>query len=244
MPDTQIQMTQPNATANSNSFEFEALTEARNYREYLIREFKPFLSGDVIEVGTGIGQMTEILVQLAAIKRLIAIEPDADFCAKHRANFPKHELIEGTIENLEAGSAWNSILSINVLEHIQDDEGELRRYAALLRERHGMLCLFVPARPEIYAPIDKDFGHFRRYTKPELAGKLKDAGFEVEKLYYYNLPGYFAWWLNFCILKKRAFEIDKVRFYDRVILPLVYFKESRIMRPPFGQSLLAVARSV
>ena len=113
----------------------------------------------------------------------------------------------------------------------------------LLGARHGALCLFVPARPEIYAPMDKDFGHFRRYTRPELRRKLTQAGFEMVRLDYFNCVGYFAWWLNFCVLKKRCFEPAKLRFYDRVIFPVVRTLEARIMRPPFGQSLLAVARS-
>lgn len=235
--------TQPETTSASNSFEFEALTEAKRYREYLIGEFTQHLKGDVIEVGTGIGQVTEILVRMKSIARLVAVEPDLEFCAQHREKFPGHMLIEGTVDGIEKGTACDAVLSINVLEHIREDESELAKYAALLRERRGALCLFVPARPEIYAPIDKDFGHFRRYTKPELAGKLETAGYEIERLDYYNLPGYFAWWFNFQLLKRRDFQRGKVRFYDRVVLPLVHFAETRIARPPFGQSLLAVARA-
>ena len=99
----------------------------------------------------------------------------------------------------------------------------------------------VPARPEIYAPIDRDFGHFRRYTRPELRRKLVAAGFEVRRLNYFNFVGYFAWWLNFCLLKKRQFEQAKVRFFDRMIFPAVHTLESSIIRPPVGQSLIAVA---
>ena len=61
--------------------------------------------------------------------------------------------------------SWNAILSINVLEHIESDADELATYFRLLKPARGALCLFVPARPDIYAPIDKDFGHFRRYTR-------------------------------------------------------------------------------
>ena len=123
------------------------------------------------------------------------------------------------------------------------DEAELEKYSALLQARRGLLCLFVPARPELYAPIDKDFGHFRRYTRGELRRKLEAAGFEVVRLDYYNLLGYFAWWLNFRLLRKRRFEVAKVRFYDRVIFPVGHFVESRIVRPPIGQNLLVVARA-
>ena len=224
-------------------FEFDALREANNYRRALIQEFRPFLKGSTIEIGAGIGQMTEAIKSLPSIHRLVAIEPDPAFCREHRTRLPGCELIEGFIDRVEAGSSWDAIVSINVLEHIEHDKRELAEYARLLRERSGCLCLFVPARPEIYAPIDKDFGHFRRYTKPELRQKLTDAGFQIVRLNYFNCVGYFAWWLNFCLLKQRCFEPAKVRAFDRVIFPAVHQLESRLIRPPFGQSLIAVAKS-
>lgn len=227
----------------TGSFEFAALKDARNYRAALFAEFGPFLRGDVLEVGAGIGQMTRHLLQMPNIKRAVAIEPDAASSARHRAEFAGHELITGTAADLPPNSQWDAVLSVNVLEHIRDDEGELKRYSGFLGPRRGALCLFVPARPEIYAPIDKDFGHFRRYTRPELRRKLVQAGFEIARLDYFNCVGYFAWWLNFCLLKKRCFAPAKLRFYDRAIFPVAYALESRIIRPPFGQSLLAVARS-
>jgi SAM-dependent methyltransferase len=234
---------QPNARADTNDFEFEALGHARNYRAALCKEFGEHLKGNVLEVGAGIGQMTEHLARLPGVERAVAIEPDAAYCRQHRARYPGHEVIEGTVASLPSGTSWDAILSINVLEHIQDDAGELVHYAQLLRERRGALCLFVPARPEIYAPIDKDFGHFRRYRRAELRHKLTEAGFELYRLDYFNSVGYFAWWLNFCVLKKRAFESAKVRLFDRVIFPVLHALESGIVRPPIGQSLIAVARS-
>lgn len=233
----------PNSAASTEDFEFAALNEARNYREALVREFGPALHGNVIEIGAGIGQITGLLRQLPDIARLLSIEPDATFAGRFRQAHPEAELIEGTIEQAPPEADWDGILSVNVLEHIEADQAELARYAKALSARRGALCIFVPARPEIYAPIDKDFGHFRRYTRPQLRQKLQAAGFTVERLTYFNSVGYFAWWLNFCVLKKRGFEISKVRAFDRVIFPIVHTLESSIMRPPFGQSLLAIARA-
>jgi SAM-dependent methyltransferase len=230
----------PNAIADTADFEFAALDEARNYRAALFREFAPQLHDHVLEVGAGIGQMTAHLVQLPAVTRTLAVEPDPEFCRRHRTLHPDHEILEGTADTLPAAEAWDAILSINVLEHIRDDESELRQYRRLLQARRGALCLFVPARPEIYAPIDRDFGHFRRYTRPELRRKLEAAGFEIRRLDYFNLIGYFAWWVNFRLLKKRRFEPGKVRFFDRRIFPLVHRWESSCLRPPVGQSLIAV----
>lgn len=209
----------------------------------MVSEFSPWLKGNLIEIGAGIGQMTRHLLELGATERILSVEPDSEFCAQHRLNFPGHDLLEGVIDRVDSQSSWDAILSINVLEHIEHDELELAKYAALLKARKGALCLFVPARPEIYAPIDRDFGHFRRYTKADLRRKLFAAGFKIKRLDYYNLPGYLAWWGNFCLLKRRCFEAPKVRFFDRVVFPVVHLLESKVLRPPIGQSLLAVGIS-
>ena len=121
---------------------------ANNYRRAVVREFSPHLRGRVIEVGCGVGQMTELLRQLPDIKYLLAVEPEAAFCRKFRELFPAQPLIEGKIESLRNAAAWNAIVSINVLEHIREDEWELAIYGELLRRERGRLCLFVPARQD------------------------------------------------------------------------------------------------
>jgi trans-aconitate methyltransferase len=234
----------PNEAAASNNFEFAALSHARNYRQALVREFAPSLGGRTIEVGAGIGQVTELLRALPTITQLQAVEPDAGFCAAFRRALPDQPLIHGTLEDVPADAGWNAILSLNVLEHIRDDDAELRHYHQLLQKEKGALNLFVPARQELYTQIDRDFGHHRRYAKPELTRKLEQAGFEIVRLRYYNIAGYFAWWATFCLLKRRHFDAGLVRFFDRVLFPWANRAERKIVAPPFGQSLLAVARAV
>lgn len=233
----------PNAAANSDDFEFAALSVADNYRRALMYDFSEYLRGNVLEVGAGIGQITEALLGKSDIKRLVSIEPHSSFYTQLSEKFPGHTIVQGTIEDVKGQGDWNAVVSINVLEHIKNDERELKNYHDQLLKNSGLLCLFVPARTEIYGQIDEDFGHFRRYMRPELRQKLEGAGFEIVCLRYYNIAGYFAWWLNFCLLKKRHFNAGSVRFFDRFIFPLVHGIESRICPPFVGQSLLAIARA-
>jgi hypothetical protein len=230
-------------SGNPPNFEFEALRQAENYRHALVREFSPHLRGRVIEIGAGIGQITELLRKHSAIEHLLSVEPDAGFCREFRKTFPEQPLIEGTVDSITDDKPWNGIVNINVLEHILEDERELAIYSKLLRPANGRLCLFVPARQEIYAPIDRDFGHHRRYTKPGLKKKLEAAGFEVERIRYFNWVGYFGWWLNFRVMGARKMNPTTVRLFDRVIFPVVYATESYICAPPFGQSLIVIARA-
>ena len=236
-------MSTPNALANTADFEFAALWEANNYREAILREFQHHLRGHLLEVGCGIGQMTREFQLLSGVSKITCVEPDQGFAAQHAKDIRGAGLVIGTVESLPPGTEADSIVSINVLEHIEHDLEEMIRYAGLLKSRGGHLCVLVPARPEIYAPLDKDFGHFRRYTAPELGGKLERAGFQIEKLHYYNFVGYFAWWFSFCLRKQRSFGIQQVRLYDRIIFPVVNAIETSVARPFIGQSLIAIARA-
>jgi SAM-dependent methyltransferase len=228
-------------TASLEDFEFVALQKADHYRAALLAEFSPFLAGHVLEVGAGIGQLSEMLLQKTDIERLISVEPDARFAGRLRGMFPQLEIIQGTIDDVPADVPIDAILSVNVLEHIEADGRELCSYRQRLAERRGTLCLFVPARPEIFSPIDRAFGHFRRYTRTELKNKLMASGFTARRLVYFNLLGYFAWWWNFHLLKKSNFAATQVQLFDRYIFPLQHRLEAKVMRPPIGMSLLAVA---
>jgi SAM-dependent methyltransferase len=233
----------PNEAAATENFEFGPLDKAVNYRAALIREFAPFLLGRVLEVGAGIGQFTAALTRLPDVTEVVSIEPDPRFCTTFRQNHPELRLLQGTMEALGDDEEWNAAVCINVLEHIREDDAELAHFHRRLKRRSGHLCLFVPARMEIYAPLDKDFGHHRRYALPQLRGQLEKAGYKIVRLHYFNWVGYFAWWLGFCVLKRRRFDAKSVVLFDRVIFPVVHSLESHIARPPFGQSLLAVAQA-
>ena len=223
-------------------FEFAALAEAQHYRRAIVREMMPVLDGRVVEVGAGIGQMTALFKRAPQVTQLMAVEPDVRFHPEFHAANPEITLVGGTVETLPREKPWDGLVAINVLEHIEDDAGELESWVALLRERRGRLGLLVPARPEIYAPIDRDFGHYRRYTKAGLRQLLESAGLVLEQLCYFNCIGYFAWWFNFCLLGQRKFSPAAVRLFDRCIFPAVNSMETRVCRPPFGQSLVAIAR--
>lgn len=231
------------SVASLADFEFAALEEACNYRRALVRQFAPRLRGRVLEIGAGIGQLTGAIRALPDLTEVVSVEPEPRFWPIFRAANQGQTLIEGTVSQVPSGGAWDAILSVNVLEHIRDDEAELRAYFHLLAPAGGSLCLFVPARAEIYAPIDRDFGHFRRYDRTELGARLRHAGFAVDRIHYFNLAGYFGWWLNFRILRKRRFDATAVRWFDRFIFPPTHWMETCVAPPPVGQSLLVIARA-
>lgn len=233
----------PNLEPTLTNYQFDLLREATNYRRAILREFAPGLTGQVLEVGAGIGQITALLLGMPRIRSVTVVEPEPAYCRQLRANFPQLTIIEGIISDVPAHKPCDAVVSVNVLEHIQDDDQELAAYHRRLTFEQGCLCLFVPARPEIYAPLDWQFGHQRRYTKKVLRSKLQQTGFEILHLRYFNLAGYFAWGVSFRLLKKNSFNPYAVRFFDRVVFPLINRIESKVLAPPLGQSLIAIARA-
>lgn len=229
--------------SSAQDFEFASLDLAANYRASILREFGHHLRGRILEVGAGIGHYSALLAQSQGVKDFLALEPETRFRLKFQQQHPTLAVSEGTLATFPKDSHWDTIVCINVLEHILDDETELRRCFELLAKRRGYLCLLVPARKEIYAPIDRTFGHHRRYNRRELRHKLVRAGFSIVRLNYFNFIGYFGWWFNFCLLKKTRFDEKSVIFFDRFILPWAHGLERTFIRPPFGQSLLAVAHA-
>jgi len=233
-------------SSNSNTiknYEFEDLQYANNYRSAILKEFLPYLKGEIIEVGAGIGQFTELLKTINDAKRILTIEPHEPFVKKIKQTLPDIEAIRGTIKSVNLNSQWDAIVCVNVLEHIKDDLDELKYYNQLLENNGGNLCLFVPARKELYSDIDALFGHYRRYNRKELISKLNQSGFNIVKMHYFNFIGYFSWFLIFKMFKTRTFNPTAVKTFDKYILPVMHSWEYNFVRPPFGQSLIAVAKA-
>jgi len=233
----------PAQARDSESFEFAALSEARNYRATIAKLFSPYLSGDVLEIGAGIGQMLADVATICKPRSISAVEPDSHFIEELRRNLPQARIWHGLEDDLPLHESFDAVLSVNVLEHIEKDTEELSKWRKRLAPRQGHLCLLVPAGPELYSPMDLDFGHFRRYTREDLTEKLSVAGFTNIKVNYFNVVGYFAWLLNFKILNSRHFNPAAVRFFDRFVFPASQKIECVIGWRPFGQSLVAVAKS-
>ena len=237
-------MSQPNANASTADFEFAALSEAKNYRAAIVSEFAPYLTGRVLEVGAGIGQTSEAILSLPGIIELVCVEPDEGFQQGFRHRLPQIRLVAGTTTDIHSDEFYNGAVMVNVLEHIEDDVAELVRLHGLLSPVKGHLCLLIPARQEIFSDLDAHFGHFRRYDRSGLRKKLERAGFEIKLVSYFNFVGYFAWLMRFRLMRKMSFEIEQVRLFDRRIFPPCHWLESRICRPPIGQSVIAVAQAI
>jgi SAM-dependent methyltransferase len=223
--------------------ELDALAGAVNYYRWIVRRFAPYLGRRVVEVGAGIGTFAEHLLDAAPGTELTLVEPAANNFPHLRARFAGRtgvRTVQGYLGDAGAPGIADSVVAVNVMEHVRDD-------AAFLADAHRLLApgghalLFVPALPAIFGTLDEAFEHFRRYTRPVLDERLRGAGFTPLRVAYTNLPGVAAWWLSGKVLRRRTVSARDARVYDRWVIPWVQALE-RVWTPPLGQSLLAIAR--
>jgi SAM-dependent methyltransferase len=227
--------------ATDQDFEFAALDRARFYRRAIAQEFAAALRGRVLEVGAGVGQMTAEFASLPGVTSITAVEPDCRFWPGFRQRLPNMRLVEGSVATLAPGEAYDAAVMVNVLEHIEDDVGQLRLLRQHVVPEGGSLCILVPARPELFSAIDVKFGHYRRYTAPALRKCLTAAGFTIDSLSYFNLVGYLLWYVNFTLRGQTSFNPSLVAVFDRYIFQVCNVLERNLCRPPIGQSIIAIA---
>lgn len=224
----------------------ERMEQATNYNAWLGRTFRPHLGRRVLEVGAGMGTITE---QIAEGRELVlALEVEEHYFNQLRERFRDRPQVKPYLTDLSRADfdslkreRLDTILLSNVLEHLPDDAAAVRRFRELLAPG-GKLVMVAPALEQLFGTIDEAVGHYRRYTPRSLRAVLEGNGFEVESLEWMNLLGIAGWFVNGRILRRRAVPLLQLKAYD-TLAPLLARAES-LVRLPIGMSLFTVARAV
>lgn len=219
--------------------ELELFRNAINWKRYYARCLSRFVSGDVLEVGAGLGGTTPALSN-ANVRTWLCLEPDAKMLGplKQAINAlgKAYEASTGTIDDL-GQRQFDSILYIDVLEHIQDDALELKKAAARLRAG-GHLVVLSPAHQWLFTEFDRALGHYRRYSRKELAA-LGPNELSLKEAFYLDSVGVVASLANRVLLKQALPTETQIQFWDKTLVPL-----SRVLDPCFarklGKSVVAV----
>ena len=224
----------------------EDLGDMPNYNGWIVDHFSPLLHGRTVEIGAGLGTISERL--RGYVDHLDLVEPTPELARRLNEKFIADtgvQVFGKTLEKWLEGTeprTFDTIVMVNVLEHIEDDFAAARGLYEVL-ETGGRLLIFVPALPFLYSKLDKIYGHYRRYTKRSLHECAAAAGFEIEKLHFVDIAGTLPWWLLNTVLGKTSFHAPSLQIYDKFVVPVTRTCES-ILRPPFGKNLILSARKV
>lgn len=226
--------------ATGRRLEDDAGVDQRRYKAYQLELMRPYFGRSLLEVGAGLG---EFAAQVRGLDRHVVTDVDPGTVAAMAKRFADRPEVEARVLDLSqdkaAGAPVESVLAINVLEHIEDDAEALRRMAALALPG-GRVVIWVPGYQQLYGEFDRAVGHVRRYTPATLTDAFVRAGLTPVSVKPVNLLGGIAWWLT---VRRGGVGGQKprlVRIYDRFVVPTTRFVERRLT-PPFGQSVLGVA---
>ena len=230
----------------------DKLAALENYYRWILEEIRPFLGNRLAEIGAGTGTFTEFLIaaHLASnpAAHLAAFEPSEHYYRKLyeklRGHYP--DLIQAGRLTTTQGyfhaslEGFDTIVMINVLEHIENDLEAVRMVHQSLAPG-GTYVAFVPALSWLYSPFDKAVGHYRRYEKTHLEEVFRKGGFTVITAKYMDCLGVLPWYLLNVIGGSQSINSRLARLYDTWFVPVTKWAE-RLGEPCVGKNILVVGR--
>lgn len=219
------------------------MSKTINYNNWVFGMYQEFIGNNILDIGSGHGTFIRYIKDK---KHITCIEPSSDeFESLKRAfaGLSNISIINGDFNSPEVlnkvkKTQIDTIICLNVLEHIEDDMNTLKNIHSILNPG-GKLILYIPALKALYGTMDEALHHFRRYNKKDLEEMLSAAGFKILKIRYMNFLGIFTWFLYSRILKKKMPSVKRLLFYDKYLVPIISAIE-RLIEIPFGQSILVV----
>ena len=217
----------------------ERMAAAPRYNRWMFDRLRPWVGRRVLEIGAGIGNMSAFLVDR---ERVVLTDTERSYLGRLRERFadrPHVSVVELRLPAVSPGvvaERLDTVVCLNVLEHIADDRASLHAMRELLQPG-GRLVLLVPSLRALYGTLDEALGHFRRYVPAELTEKLRAAGFRLRHMEYFNLAGVPGWWVASRVLRRRLIPTGALRWYEALV-PL--FRLERLLPWRVGQSLIAI----
>lgn len=225
----------------------ELFAESPAYNALLWRRLNALapVRGTVLEIGCGIGTITERILGEPDVSAVTVIDRDPDYVRRvlDRLSGPRLSGVAASLEDFEPvrfdeaqDGRYDRIVCSNVLEHIEDDVRALREFRRMLRPG-GAVLLLVPAHPALYSSLDVGLSHFRRYTRRDLGRLASDAGLRLARSRYFNPVGILGWWLNGKVLRRATLPAAQLRAYGRLAVGVSDWID-RLNPLPFGISVV------
>jgi len=232
--------------------ELEELTKLRNYYRWIFDEIRPFLGTRLAEIGAGLGTFTDVLaanhLTSKPTAQLTAFEPAGNLYRQLADRLTRNHgaLVQARRVVIHHGyftpthEQFDTIIMINVLEHIEDDRSAVHVACDSLSPG-GTVVLFVPALPWLFSKFDRAVGHHRRYTRPALTRLLQEERLDIVKSQYLDVVGLLPWYLLNVLGGVQTVHPWMVQLYDRIFVPVTRRIE-RLWPPVLGKNILMVGR--
>ena len=216
--------------------ELEVLSNTPVSTRIIMDELAPHIGPRVLEVGSGLGLITSDLVSRG--RTVTALEPDPALFGRAQEVVGASR-VNATLTGAGLTAEFDTVLYVNVLEHIPDDADELRAACVRLAPG-GNVVIFVPAMPALYGTMDEVSGHFRRYRRAELRAVMESAGLHVDCMHNFDIVGLLPYWLSYRVLRRTSLGSSTVGLYDKVVIPVSLLAMRVLGRRGPGKNLIAV----
>ena len=216
--------------------ELDKFDKATIWRKYVFLLIKKFIKGSVLEVGAGIGSFTDNYKH--KVNSLVLSEIDTQNLEVIKKRFPEEKFSFTNKFTKDLNQKFDSIMYLNVLEHIEKDNDEIIKAFEKLK-KNGFLIILVPAHNKLYSKFDKAVGHFRRYEM-NFFKNLEIENSKKHKLIYLDAMGYFLYFLNKFFFKEEVYPSKlKIFIWDKIFTPMTIFLD-KILMHKFGKNILYV----
>ena len=222
--------------------ELDLFAAVHNWKTYWSNRIHPYVTGDVLEVGAGIGSNTPYL-DSGDNGRWICLEPVAGLVSQLTTNLVRsgnkrtYETITGTLQDLDSNLRFDTILYIDVLEHIEDDRAELANAASRL-EVGGRIIVLSPAHQGLFTPFDAAIGHFRRYNR-QMLRRISPSDLPLDRLFYLDSAGLALSGANLLLLRQSMPTTSQLRVWDKFVIPISRVLD-RFLFNSVGKSIVGV----
>jgi SAM-dependent methyltransferase len=219
--------------------------QSHRFTEWLYHEVSAEIRGDVLEIGSGIGTYSEKIIRdIPQISQVMLTDIAPGYVETLKKKFsPNNNNVSVSRLDLNCSDDYekigyekfDSILGLNVLEHVENDEFALQQLYRMLKN-DGTMVLLVPCHKVLYNALDRKAGHFRRYTKKELENKISRTPFTIQRIFYFNTLGVVGWYLNGGLARNPQINGTAYKIFDSLV-PLSEYIEKLIGRR-FGLSII------
>lgn len=221
--------------------ELEVFAGAHRWKAYWAEFLRPFLGRRVLEVGAGLGANTAAL-RHSAVRRWTCLEPDLSLARRiERARLSEDGgccwVVAGTISAVSPHAFFDTIVFLDVLEHVSDDRAQLEE-ARLRMAPGGALVVLAPAHQFLYSPFDRAIGHYRRYDVTRLRSVVP-PDLRERLLVYLDAAGLLLSLGNRLLLRSSSPTARQIAFWDRAVVP-VSRRVDRWFGYRVGKSILGV----